>query len=125
MVHIPEFSGNAAHWDLPGGRVDRGEVFSETLQRELNEELGVTYEGTPKQLVTLLTKITISVGGTRVPLIFVIYEVDLPETTKITLDPESNEDAYTWFTPREAAKEMEFKFTTEFCELIRRLPNTK
>lgn len=121
MVHIPEWSGNAAHWDLPGGRIDSNESFLETLNRELLEEIGVPYEGTPRQLMTFLTNITIPVGDTRLPYIFVVYEVKLPSGYKIKLDPESAEDGYKWFDTIEAANEMVFKFSPEFCNLVRNL----
>ena len=121
MVHIPEWSGNSAHWDLPGGRIDTGETFQDTLKRELKEEIGIDYEENPKQLMTFLTKITIPVGQTRIPLIFVVYEVDLPHGFEVKLDPDSNEDDYNWFTPKDASKEMEYKFSKDFCGLVRNL----
>lgn len=119
MVHIPEWSGNAAHWDMPGGRIDEGETFLQTLRRELQEEIGVDYTGDPKQLGAYLTNITIPVGDTRLPLIFVVYEVKLPEDTAITLDPESAEDDYRWFSPAEAAEAFAFKLPADFCDLVR------
>lgn len=121
MVYIPEWSGNQAHWDLPGGRMDPGESFLETLDRELQEEIGVSYTEKPLQLAAMLTSITIPAGDVRYPLVFVIYEVRLPADAKITLDPDSAEEQYGWFSPEEAAENMSFKFSEDFRELVRKL----
>jgi 8-oxo-dGTP pyrophosphatase MutT (NUDIX family) len=121
MLHIPEWGHNPAHWDLPGGRMDPDETFLETLKRELEEEIGVTYSGTPKQLIGMLTKITIPVDEVLIPLVFMIYEVKLPNNSKIKLSPDIREEEYKWFTPIEASEVMTIKFSTEFCELVRNL----
>lgn len=121
MVHIPEWRGNPAYWDLPGGRMNPGESFLETLTRELTEEIGVSYAGVPRQLSTLLTTITIPVGDTRLPLMLVIYEAELPAGATITLDPESAEDEYRWFVSADAADALAFKFSDEFCDVVRTL----
>jgi 8-oxo-dGTP pyrophosphatase MutT (NUDIX family) len=118
MVHIPAWSGNDAHWDLPGGRVDPGEKFLDTLNRELLEEIGCPYMGTPKQLSSFITNITIPVDDVRIPLVFVIYEVEIADTKSIKLDPESAEDSYDWFSPDEAAEHMKYKFSEDFCKLV-------
>jgi mutator protein MutT len=121
MVHLPDWGYNPAHWDLPGGRMDPGETFLETLKRELQEEIGVTYTGVPRQVMGMLTNITIPVGEERIPLVFMIYEVQLPSGYEVRLDSNSAEDAYEWFSPEEAADNMAIKFSPEFCELVRNL----
>ncbi len=121
MVYIPQWGRNAAHWDLPGGRMDPGETFLETLQRELHEEIGIGYVGDPRQLTAMLTNIMIPVDGVPTPLAFVIYEVSLPTGARITLDPDSAEESYDWFAPKQAADNMAHKFSPEFCDFVRSL----
>jgi 8-oxo-dGTP pyrophosphatase MutT (NUDIX family) len=117
MVHLPAMGGNDAHWDLPGGRMDK-ENLLETLRRELIEEIGVPYIHKPDQLMTFLTHIKISVGSERLPLIYVVYKTDIAEDTVVKLDPKSVEDKYGWFEPKEAVELMAYKFSKEFCNLI-------
>jgi len=118
MVHIPVWGGNPAYWDFPGGRMNPGEDFLDTLARELQEEIGTSFVGTPKQFGAMLTKITIPVDDKRLPLVFVMYEAEIAPDATITLDPSSPEEAFEWFTSAEAAKHMSVKFTQEFCDRI-------
>lgn len=121
MLHISEWGHNPAHWDLPGGRMDPGETFLETLKRELVEEIGIPYVGKPKQIMGMLTNITIPVGDDLLPLVFMIYEVDVANVNEIKLSEDTREDKAGWFSPKEAAELMSIKFSPEFCKLVSKL----
>lgn len=46
LLLIQEANGK---WELPGGRIEHGEAFHETLKREIKEEMGVECEVLDKQ----------------------------------------------------------------------------
>lgn len=121
LLAVPEWGDNPAHWDLPGGRMEPGENFIQTLQRELKEEIGVTYSGTAEHMATVLSNITIPVGDDRVPLILMPYRIALPENVAITLDPNGAEQAYEWTSPADAAERLQRKYPAAFCDVISQL----
>ena len=121
MVHLPKWNHNPDHWDLPGGRVDKGENFLQALKREINEELGVSYTTTPKQIMGMLTNFTIPLNDALIPLVYMIYSIEIPVADKLKLVKDIREDDYRWVTPKEAAKLMTIKFSPEFCKYIRNL----
>lgn len=83
-------------WDLPGGRIDAGEINHDTLYRELQEELPTIQNISIGPILAAYKAKRITRDGT--PLFIVIYEVsaDLPT---IQLSPEHTE--YRWVTADE------------------------
>ena len=68
--------------------------------------------------MAVLANVTIPVGDSRVGLVLLPYEVQLPKGAVIKLDPDSSEDDFGWFTPAEAAQRLATKYTADFCELV-------
>ncbi len=104
------------HLDLPGGRMDTGETVIDALKRELQEEINVSDFELGDLFDTLLSNITIPVGDTRVPLVLVIYNVQLVPNQPIELGDE--EEVYEWLEPAAAAKVLKFKYPVDFCTKI-------
>jgi 8-oxo-dGTP pyrophosphatase MutT (NUDIX family) len=121
LLKIPAWGGNPDYWDLPGGRMEPGETFEQTLRRELKEEIGIDYTGQPKHLATVLSHITIPVGDTRVPLVLMAYEIDVPDGTEIVLGPIEPEEAFDWVAPQQAAEALQRKYPQDFCDMVRTL----
>lgn len=121
LVHLRGWKQYLPCWDLPGGRMNPKETFLETLKREMIEEIGVGYQGKPKQLAAIHSNITIGVGDRQLPLVLIVYEVKIADSKDIKLDPNSAEDDFGWFAPSEAADKLAQKFSAEFCEIIRKL----
>jgi 8-oxo-dGTP pyrophosphatase MutT (NUDIX family) len=118
LLKIPAWGGSPSYWDMPGGRMEPGESFIQTLQRELREEIGIDYSGEPKQLMTVLSHLTIPVGDARIPLILMAYQVTLPADAVIVLGEDQPEEAFDWFAPKEAAVEIAPKYPQAFCDMI-------
>ncbi len=53
LTSRPEGKVYAGHWEFPGGKVEPGESVEAALQRELNEELGITIGAAVPWEVTL------------------------------------------------------------------------
>ncbi|MDB5169928.1 MAG: hypothetical protein JWN82_324 [Candidatus Saccharibacteria bacterium] len=121
LLAVPAWDDNPAHWDLPGGRMEPGEDFVQTLRRELQEEIGIAYDGPAEHMATVLSNITIPVGDARVPLILMPYRVQLPADSVITLDPNGPEQEFAWCTPEVAAERLLRKYPQEFCNAIKEL----
>jgi ADP-ribose pyrophosphatase YjhB (NUDIX family) len=61
---------NKNYWDLPGGRLQKGESLLQTLMREITEETGLNDIGNAQPFITVLTDIRIQNDQEDVGLIF-------------------------------------------------------
>lgn len=115
---IKEFKGDA-YWDIPGGRIQKGNSPEETLKREIAEETGISTITDIKPAKMVLSNLRIPVGETNVGLVLAVYSCKIPDDSKITLSNEHTE--YVYFEPIKAAELLEVKYPKEFTEVVRNL----
>lgn len=109
-----------AYWDLPGGRIQKGETTMEALEREVEEETGLTNLKKPIEIGMVLSNIRIPLDDSgSVGLILSIHSVQAPEDAAIMISDEHT--AYDWFTPTEAAAILRVKYPETFCNKIAQL----
>lgn len=118
-VNLKELSGykGAAYWDIPGGRLHRGDSIRETLEREVYEETGLTGIGPGVFLGSALSNIRVPVGSSDVGLILFVYAFKLGHRPRIELSEEHVESS--WMSKGEAAAALATKYPMEFTNLLR------
>lgn len=104
-----------AYWDIPGGRIHRGSTIEETLRREVEEETGITDIRSFTPFSMVLSNIRIPDGETTVGLILGAYLCEV-EAAEIRISDEHLD--FSWFSPKEAGKLLEFKYPKEFTDKI-------
>lgn len=104
------------YWDIPGGRIQRGDSIEECLKREVKEETGITSIKSFKPFLMALSPLRIPVDDTDFGLILSVYlcEVENIENIKLSKEHLSGE----WFSPKEASELLEFKYPKEFTEKL-------
>jgi len=108
-----------AYWDIPCGRVQKGDSVEGTLKREVEEETGIKEVENIKPFDVVLSNIRIPRDSGDVGLILSIHTCDVGSSTDIKLSEEHTEAK--WFTPKKAAKLLEFKYPKQFTDKIKLL----
>lgn len=107
-------------WDLPGGRVQRGDSIEATLTREIEEELDIRELSIGRPVDTVLSPLRITLSsGLTVGLILRMYKCSIPADAPIRLSFEHAE--YKWVPPAEAAMLLRVKYPQDFCERVAEL----
>lgn len=106
------------YWDIPGGRIEAGDSLVGTLQREIEEETGITELNiAPQQLTTVLSNHETPLdNGKTAGLVLVVYRVAIETDVKIILSDEH--ERYEWVNKSEAAKRLRNKYPASFTEII-------
>ncbi len=110
-----------AHWDLPGGRIKKGESITTTLEEELKEELGIE-----KNEVKIEKLFDASIANFKIPLeegevslLLLGYICKIKPDAKIKISEEHTE--VKWATAEEAKELLAFKFSKSFIEKLNEL----
>lgn len=112
------YSGKA-YWDIPGGRIQKGDTVEDTLKREVEEETGINKIHNIKPFDMVLSNIRIPRDSDDVGLILSTHTCEVKNITDIKLSDEHTEAK--WFPPKKAAKLLKFKYPRSFTDKIKLL----
>ncbi len=110
--------GTKVYWDIPGGRIDEDSDVLTTLQREIEEETGITELSNIEFFTAVVSHHQIPLEGSRTAgLVLMIYTVEVPEDSKIVLNPEEHTE-HEWVETNEAATRLANKYPEEFTSKL-------
>lgn len=106
-------------WDIPGGRMNRGENIEKALRREVFEESGITEFKICDRLHFVFSKHRIPIADSDVGVILSAYICEASEGVELVLSDEHLESG--WFSPAEASELLKVRYPEEFTEQIAKL----
>jgi 8-oxo-dGTP pyrophosphatase MutT (NUDIX family) len=105
-----------SYWDLPGGRLQKGETLMDTLRREVEEETGFRSLDQVFAVDMILTNIRIPTSVGEVGLILSIYRCNISASFAPRLSEEHT--AFDWVSLSEAPQLLKDQYPASFLEKI-------
>ena len=112
----------APYWDLPGGRLQKGETLLDTLYREVEEETGFKILDGEVPFDTIVTNIRIPTIHGEVGLILSIYRCNIKSSFVPQLSSEHTD--FAWFSFSETAQQIRDQYPVSMIEKIARMSST-
>jgi 8-oxo-dGTP pyrophosphatase MutT (NUDIX family) len=119
QVNPDMLNGNnmGAYWDIPGGRIEKGDSIEGTLIRELYEECGITDFRITGDLGFVISNIRIPVDdGGDIGLILAVYLCKVNDKQPIKISNEHQD--YKYFAPKDAGELLRVKYPKEIADKI-------
>ncbi len=108
-----------SYWDLPGGRMIKGESEMQTLHREVAEETGITKLEKITRFEIILSDIRIPIQNGSVGLLFSTFLCRC-DVTEVSLSEEHC--SYKWHSPAKAASLLRNSYPESFLNKMASLP---
>lgn len=105
------------YWDIPGGRIEEGDSVLETLEREIEEETGVSEMNINGLFIAVVSNHEIPTDDRTLGLALMVYRASIPDGSEIQIDPSEHID-YEWTSKEEAAKRLSNKYPPEFTHKL-------
>lgn len=105
-----------SYWDIPGGRLQKGESQRETLLREIKEETGLSHFSEVSPLMMTVTDIRIPAHDGEVGLIFSVFMIRVSDS----FDPVLSEEHihFKWCLLQEAADKLKAQYPEDFIKML-------
>lgn len=120
-VNTAQLSGaKRSYWDIPGGRINRGEIAEDALRREIQEETGISEVANLQPFSMTLSNIRIpQKDGKDVGLILWVFTCDAV-SHQVVLSDEHTEMG--WFNLPQVVENLQFKYSPLFLEKLKNIP---
>jgi len=117
LLNAHAFKENAAHWDLPGGRIEDKQSPEDALCREIEEETGITEVDDIEFFSACISNFELDFDDVgKVGLVLMAYTVHIPENSTIVISDEHSE--YEWVSRAEAADRLTYKYPKDFTDAL-------